>query len=195
MPIAPPSPFILTQIDRWMTGRTNGRPVQMLDLACGAGRHIRAVLKTDYADALAITAADKDAARLDQLMDSLPSLPVARVTPVCIDLEQEGLVLARGLGRDQFDIVVVTNYLHRPLLAFLFGLVSPGGLILYETFGQGNEQFGKPSNPAFLLAEGELAAALPDGFSALHHFFGQRQELYPDRPPAIICQLAARRNR
>ena len=119
----------------------------------------------------------------------------APVTPVCVDLEQDGAVLADQLSQSLFDLVLVTNYLHRPLLAQIFGLVSPGGLILYETFGQGNEVYGKPSNPDFLLGEDELTDRLPAYFEVQHRFFGQSQELYPKRPPAIICQLAAQRNR
>lgn len=188
----PASAFVMRQIDLWMAGRTDRRPVQLLDLACGTGRHIHAVLRADYAAETVITAADINSASLAQLQDSLAD--EADVRLVTVDLEQDGLVLGEVLGRDGFDIVVVTNYLHRPLLGQIFRLVSPGGMIVYETFGQGNEVFGKPSNPAFLLADGELERALPEAFCILHSFFGQRQTLAPDRSPAIICQLAARQN-
>ena len=104
-------------------------------------------------------------------------------------------MLADQLGQSRFNLVLVTNYLHRPLLAQMFGLVRPGGLILYETFGQGNEAFGKPSNPDFLFAEDELMSVALMISQSLTRFFGQRQTLYPERPPAIICQLAAQRNR
>jgi hypothetical protein len=55
-----------------------------------------------------------------------------------------------------FDVVVVTNYLFRPLLPQLLNLVQPGGVLIYETFMVGHERFGKPSNPAYLLRPGEL---------------------------------------
>jgi SAM-dependent methyltransferase len=55
-----------------------------------------------------------------------------------------------------FDAIVVTNYLHRPLFARLVDSLAPGGLLLYETFAVGNERFGRPSNPDFLLQPGEL---------------------------------------
>lgn len=191
MQTTPPSDFIMAQIDNWLAARPDRPPVHLLDLACGTGRHVHAVLRADYAAEMAITAADINTASLEVLRHSLAE--EAEVRLMAVDLEQDGLVLADVLGRDGFDIVVVTNYLHRPLLGQIFRLVSPDGVILYETFGQGNEQFGKPSNPDFLLADGELVAVLPDEFSVLHSFFGQRQELYPDRPPAVIGQLAARR--
>ena len=56
----------------------------------------------------------------------------------------------------RFAGIVVTNYLHRPLMAQLAASLRPDGVLIYETFAIGNEAFGKPSNPAFLLARGEL---------------------------------------
>jgi hypothetical protein len=52
--------------------------------------------------------------------------------------------------------VIVTNYLYRPLLADLLGSLAPNGMLIYETFADGNAAFGKPSNPDFLLQSGEL---------------------------------------
>ncbi|MBN3727891.1 SAM-dependent methyltransferase, partial [Burkholderia sp. Ac-20379] len=63
-------------------------------------------------------------------------------------------------GDARFAAVVVTNYLHRPLLPRLVASVAPGGILLYETFARGNETLGKPSNPAFLLTPGELLDAV-----------------------------------
>lgn len=56
----------------------------------------------------------------------------------------------------QFDALVVTNYLWRPLIPTLLGSLAPGGVLIYETFTQGNETVGKPSRPDFLLRPGEL---------------------------------------
>ena len=190
---SPPSAFILAEIDRWMAQQPGRDVISLVDLACGTGRHITALIDRGYPVTMQITAADINQNHLEMLKMSLPA--GAPMTPVCVDLEQDGAVLADQLGQSRFDLVLVTNYLHRPLLAQIFGLVSPGGLILYETFGQGNEVYGKPSNPDFLLAEDELTDRLPADFAVQLRFFGQRQELYPERPPAIICQLAAQRNR
>ena len=187
-----PSPFILEQIDGWLVSRPENaakKPVQLVDLACGSGRHITAILGREYKETLQITAVDID----QQSLEALPSS--ADITPVCLDLEGEGLDLGAALSGQLFDLVLVTNYLHRPLLSQIFGLVRSGGVLLYETFGHGNAVFGQPSNPDFLLQEGELASALPEGFGVLHQFFGQRQDLYPTCPTAIICQFAAQRQR
>ncbi len=52
--------------------------------------------------------------------------------------------------------MVVTNYLHRPLFPMLLDALASGGVLLYETFMAGNERFGRPSRPEFLLKDGEL---------------------------------------
>ena len=59
---------------------------------------------------------------------------------------------------ERFDAVIVTNYLFRPRFSEMCGLLAPGGLLIYETFARGNERYGKPSNPDFLLEPGELLA-------------------------------------
>lgn len=113
----------------------------VLDVAAGRGRHAR------YLEALGhrVTAIDRDAGAL--------STCGATERIVC-DLEADGVPWPVA-GR-RFAAVVVTNYLHRPTFARLVDALDDGGLLIYETFAVGNERFGKPSNPAFLLAEGEL---------------------------------------
>ncbi len=191
----PPSPFILKQIDLWLAARPENvskEPVELVDLACGKGRHITAVRKREYEASFKITAVDANHQVLEELTAGLQGRE--EITAVCLDLERKGLVLAEALDDRLFDLVLVTNYLHRPVLGQIFELVRPGGLLLYETFGKGNEIFGRPSNPDFLLREGELASTLPDRFTIRHQFFGQRQDIYPDRPPAIVCQFSAQRH-
>jgi SAM-dependent methyltransferase len=88
-----------------------------------------------------------------------------------------------------FDAIVVTNYLHRPLLPTLAASLAPGGLLVYETFARGNERFGKPSNPAFLLAPGELLESVRGRLRVLAF-----EDLVVDDPrPAAVQRLAARR--
>ena len=189
-----PSPFILEHIDSWLEARPENaakEPVKLVDLACGKGRHVTAVLERVFEASFKITAVDANRQILEKLTGGLEGRK--KITPVCLDLERKGLVLEEALDDRPFDLVLVTNYLHRPVLGQIFELVRPGGQLLYETFGKGNEIFGRPSNPDFLLREGELASALPNGFTITHQFFGQRRDIYPDRPPAIICQFAAQR--
>lgn len=68
--------------------------------------------------------------------------------------------LAALFQASRFSAVVVTNYLHRPLFPAILESVAERGVLLYETFAAGNEQFGKPSHPDFLLQPGELLALL-----------------------------------
>jgi hypothetical protein len=56
----------------------------------------------------------------------------------------------------QFGVVIVTNYLWRPLFNDLIAAIEPGGLLLYETFAQGQAAYGRPSRDDFLLQPGEL---------------------------------------
>jgi hypothetical protein len=89
-----------------------------------------------------------------------------------------------------FDGIVVTNYLHRPLLGTLAGSLERGGVLIYETFARGNERFGKPSNPDFLLAPGELLEAAARGGLRVIAY----EDLVVDAPrPGAVQRLCARR--
>ena len=115
----------------------------VLDLACGAGRHSRHLASLGHS----VVAVDRDPEAL-----ALAAGP--DITTSAIDLEQEGAAWPFGPAR--FAGIVVTNYLHRPLTAAMIASLAPDGVVIYETFADGNAQFGKPSNPDFLLRPGEL---------------------------------------
>lgn len=115
----------------------------ILDLAAGGGRHTRFFKDLGHP----VIAVDRDISRLQDLTAD-PAVEV-----IAADLEDGSLW---PVGRRRFGGIVVTNYLHRPLMAHIAGALAPGGILIYETFGQGNERFGKPSNPDFLLRPGEL---------------------------------------
>ena len=121
---------------------------KVLDVACGSGRHLRWLA----AQGFAATGLDRDTVALAGLA------PYARV--VAADIENAPWPLAG----ERFDAVLVTNYLWRPLWPILLANLADGGVLIYETFALGNERFGKPSNPDFLLRPGELLQAC----SALH---------------------------
>ena len=117
----------------------------VLDLACGNGRHARHLVALGHS----VVAVDRDA-------DALVAAAGPGITTSAIDLERPGA--AWPFGPDRFAGIVVTNYLHRPLTAAMIASLAPNGVLIYETFADGNAQFGKPSNPDFLLAAGELLA-------------------------------------
>ena len=116
---------------------------EVLDLACGSGRHARLFAALGHP----VLAVDRDA-------DALAAAAGPGIVTLGLELEIDGAPWPFEAGR--FAGIVVTNYLHRPLLAHLCASLAPGGLLIYETFALGNEAFGKPSNPAFLLRPGEL---------------------------------------
>jgi SAM-dependent methyltransferase len=125
---------------RWARGiATQGK---VLDLACGGGRHSRFLAALGFR----VCAVDRDALALGALDG------VAGVTLRLADLENGPWPLP-GVN---FDGIVVTNYLHRPLFPCILDALAPAGLLIYETFAAGNERFGKPSNADFLLRPGEL---------------------------------------
>ena len=115
---------------------------RVLDVACGGGRHARYLA----GQGCRVDAVDRDAASF------LGLAGVAHVTTCEADLEGG----AWPYGGESFDAVVVTNYLHRPLFPRLFAALKPGGVLIYETFALGNERYGRPRNPDFLLQPGEL---------------------------------------
>jgi SAM-dependent methyltransferase len=135
-----PSAWVL----RWATLVPAGG--RMLDVACGRGRHARHFA----ALGCQVTAVDRDAAALEGLSGS------ANLRALQADLEGGPWPFAP----DSFDAIVVANYLHRPLFDVIAASLAPGGVLIYETFMLGNERYGKPSNPDFLLHHDELFDAI-----------------------------------
>ena len=125
-------------VRRWAALVARG-PV--LDLASGAGRHARFFA----ARGLSVIAVDRD-----------PQPMPEGITFVKANLEDGNPWPFEG---QRFGGIVVTNYLHRPLLPVLAQSLAEEGVLIYETFMAGNEKFGKPSNPKFLLRPGELLQA------------------------------------
>jgi SAM-dependent methyltransferase len=114
----------------------------VLDVACGEGRHARALAARGHR----VCAVDRDRGALAGLAG------LAGVTALCADLEQGTWPYAG----QSFSGIIVANYLHRPLLPLLLDAVAAPGVLIYETFAVGNERYGRPTNPAFLLRTGEL---------------------------------------
>lgn len=138
----PPSPWMR----RWLPLFSSGAAV--LDVACGWGRHTRWALE----HGCRVTGVDRDVDRLGDLA-ARPDLEILEA-----DLEDGSPWPLPGRA---FDVVLVANYLHRPLFPMLERSVADGGLLLYETFMLGNEVHGRPRNPDHLLRPGELLGAFP----------------------------------
>lgn len=120
----------------------------VLDVACGYGRHASWFYGKNHTLALV----DQAQAAIDYIATIIPLDAASAHTAVVADIENGPWPFA---GR-QFDAVVVTHYLWRPLVPTLLANLAPGGVLIYETFAQGNETVGKPSRADFLLRTGEL---------------------------------------
>jgi SAM-dependent methyltransferase len=151
--------------------RQGGR---VLDLAAGAGRHTRLFLDMGFT----VTAIDRDIAGLRPLAGDK-----CKIRAIDLEAGTPGSVLA-PLGT--YDGIVVTNYLHRPLFSSIAAALAPNGVAIYETFAIGNERFGRPRNPDFLLRPGELIEA----FAALTIVAFEEGEVSLPRP-SVIQRIAA----
>lgn len=138
---APPAGWIIDNADLLWPG------MRVLDVAAGSGRHARLFAAAGWP----VTAVDRDASRIAAL-----AADAARrqwpLTALVRDLETG----AADLGDAAWDLIVVTRYLHRPLMPALVRALAPGGVLLYETFTTAQAARGKPTNPAYLLLPGEL---------------------------------------
>ena len=150
----------------------------ILDLACGTGRHTRLFLGLGHS----VVAVDRDTSWLDDIAGS------QGLTIIEADLEASDGAPPLGLGKARFDGVVVTNYLHRPLLEWIVGAVNPGGILMYETFAEGNERFGHPRNANFLLKSGELLEAVMGRLRVIAYEHGVVER---SGKKAIIQRIAA----
>ncbi len=162
----------------WITRWSHLVPpgAHVLDVACGSGRHLQW-----FADRGAtVTGIDRDLSATQHLS--------AVTTLVQADIENQAWPLLQDGELQQFDAVVVTNYLWRPLLPTLVASLAPGGVLLYETFAMGNETLGRPSRPDFLLKPGELLEVCKH----LHVIAYENGVL--QNPPRFVQRIAAVRH-
>lgn len=155
-------------VKRWQHLVPEG--ARVLDVACGSGRHMAWLARRSCR----CTGIDRSAEALDGASRYGDTVQA--------DIESGSWPLLQDGLPQPFDVVLVTNYLWRPLFPVLLQSLAPGGLLLYETFAQGNETVGKPSRPDFLLRTGELlqlchslrTVAFEDGFLPNPERFVQR---------------------
>jgi SAM-dependent methyltransferase len=146
---------------------------RVLDIACGNGRHSRFFATRGHL----VEAVDRDPAML------APLAGIPGISARSADLENGPWPYAG----QQFSGIVVIHYLHRPLFPHLLAALATGGVLIYETFAVGNERYGRPSNPAFLLAPGELLDVVHGRLTVIAY-----EELYVSEPrPAVIQRICA----
>ena len=145
----------------------------VLDLACGQGRHMNWFAQRGHP----VVGVDRSPEAV-QAASKFGEIVLA-------DIENNNWPLMTGAQVRQFDAVVVTNYLWRPLFTVIAQSVAPGGLLLYETFAQGNETVGKPSRPDFLLQPTELLRAF--GHLQIIAF----EDGFLENPPRFVQRITA----
>lgn len=162
-----PSPWVVCHAKRIPAGG------QVLDLACGSGRHTRWLHELGYP----VFAADIN---LDGLTDLLghPGIELLET-----DLEQNSWPFEEA----RFAGIVVTNYLYRPHIARLAGCLIASGVLIYESFAAGNEEYGKPSNPNYLLQPGELLEI----FTSSLQVIAFEQGLVNEPNPKVVQRICA----
>jgi len=147
---------------------------RVLDLACGYGRHARLFAQRGAR----VLAVDHDTEALAAI-DGIAGIETRR-----IDLEAS----AWPFANERFDAIVVANYLHRPHLPRIVAGIADDGVLLYETFACGNEAYGRPSNPAFLLEPAELLAAVGERLTVVEFAQGV---VIGDARRAVVQRIAA----
>jgi len=148
---------------------------EVLDLACGFGRHSRLFAAAGHP----VLAVDRDA-------DALAAIFQEGVTTRQADLENGH---PWPFEKNRFSGIVITNYLHRPLFPDIFSGLIDGGVLIVETFAVGNGEFGKPSNPDFLLAPGELLAIASAYAVANLHIIAFEDGYVAEPKPAMIQRI------
>ncbi|MDO8333627.1 MAG: class I SAM-dependent methyltransferase [Nitrosomonas sp.] len=173
-------------VQRWHPLMPPG--ARVLDVACGSGRHMQW-----------LTQRGCHCTGIDRSAEALAEASQFGCT-VLADIENGPWPLLENGLPQRFDVVLVTNYLWRPLFPLLLQSLAPGGLLLYETFAVGNETVGKPASPDFLLQTGELLqlcqslriVVFEDGFLPNPERFVQRiAAIKPNPDDAVISSAAS----
>lgn len=163
--IRPPSPWVIRFAPLVSAGGA------VLDVACGAGRHAVFMAGRGHP----VTAVDRD-------ISAVPQAPGIEIVEA--DLESGAPWPFEGRS---FDGIVATNYLYRPLLPVLIEALAPGGVLIYETFAVGNEAYGRPRNPDFLLRDGELLDTVASRLRVVAYEAG-----YTETPaPSVVQRISA----
>ena len=136
------------------------KQLQALDFASGEGRHCINLANSN----IIMTAIDKDNKKLEQYKN------LDNIHTINFDLETNE---KWPLKKNYYDVILVVNYLYRPKIKYLTHLLKEGGYLFYETFAVGNEKYGRPSNPDYLLKHNELIDLFKSKFEIMSYFHGK----------------------
>ncbi len=136
------------------------KKINLLDFASGNGRNCIPLSKKN----IIVTAIDKDQEKLNRYKN------FKNINTVCFDLETKE---EWPLVKEYYDVIIVVNYLYRPKITKLITLLKKDGFLFYETFSSGNESYGSPQNPKFLLKNRELLDTFSDELLPLSFYEGK----------------------
>ena len=148
-----------------------GGPV--LDVACGSGRHTNFLAGRGHP----VTAVDVDIGAISDLAGH-PGIDILQ-----LDLEAGPWPFEPG----SYAGIIIANYLHRPHFGALCRTLRPAGALIIETFAAGNERLGRPRNPDFLLAPGELLSALSPPLQVIAYEHGIEESPRPAVRQRIVA--------
>ena len=146
----------------------------VLDLACGSGRHTRLLLNTGRS----VTALDRDVSKLEDLSNN-NHLKIFK-----FDLEGN---VPWPFNAESFDGIIVVNYLYRPLFPMIIDALAVNGVLIYQTFAIGNEKYGRPNNPDYLLKNNELLNEFGEQLQVVKFDHGYIRRPSPAIMQSICC--------
>jgi tellurite methyltransferase len=118
-----------------------------LDIAMGTGRNALYLASLGCE----VDGIDISPEAVQKALDTAQALGL-HINAIVADMEKGDYRFEHGV----YDLIVCFNYLHRPLIPAIKDGLKKGGVIVYETYLLEQAQYGKPKNPAFLLAHNEL---------------------------------------
>ena len=136
------------------------KKINLLDFASGNGRNCIPLSQKN----IVVTAIDKDQEKLNKYKN------FNNINSICFDLETSE---EWPLTKEYYDVIIVVNYLYRPKIKELINLLKKDGFLFYETFSLGNEKYGSPKNPKFLLKDRELIEIFGEFLLPLSFYDGQ----------------------
>jgi tellurite methyltransferase len=179
------SPLIEKYLPSLLALQANNQ-APVLDLACGSGRNGLYLVEND----IYVNFADVNGESLEQVKKSLSCEDNTKQSLAQywqVDFEQANTTPLQG---KHFAACMVFRYLHRPLFEQIKAAIMPGGMIIYETFTEQQAQFGRPTNPNFLLKAAELLELFSD-WKVLHSFEGLINKSDDTKVTQAIAQIVA----
>ena len=162
----------LPDVNPWLVKYSHMLPQQgtALDLACGLGQNAFYLAK----QGLSVEGWDNSTIGIEKLQQYADDQTL-KVVGRCIDATEPW-------PESQFDVVYVSFFLDREVCPQIINSLKPGGLLIYQTFNQVPLE-SKPSNPNFLLQEGELLSLFSELTPLVYMDEGEHYEL--DNPNSM----------